>query len=85
MTHSAKRTPCTQIGDHLELPPSLSFLPRRRALHFVHHLILPTSPPFSGGSETVAFVMCLSTRRRVLNGAYGMSLRLCMVHKTACI
>ncbi|SCZ99222.1 BZ3500_MvSof-1268-A1-R1_Chr3-1g05886 [Microbotryum saponariae] len=38
------------------LPPPPSF-PRRRALHFVHHLILPTSPPFSGGYETVAFVM----------------------------
>ncbi|SCZ97579.1 BZ3500_MvSof-1268-A1-R1_Chr4-3g07264 [Microbotryum saponariae] len=54
MTHSTKRTPCTQVSNHLELVASLSFLlpsPRRRALHFSHHLILPTSPPFSGGYE----------------------------------
>ncbi|SCZ93616.1 BZ3500_MvSof-1268-A1-R1_Chr6-3g08774 [Microbotryum saponariae] len=60
MTHSTKRTPRTQVSNHLELVASLSFLlpsPRRRALHFSHHLILPTSPPFSGGYETVAFVV----------------------------
>ncbi|SCZ87590.1 BZ3500_MvSof-1268-A1-R1_Chr2-2g05056 [Microbotryum saponariae] len=59
MIHSTKRTPRTQVGDHLELVASLFLLPspRRRALHFSHHLILPTSPPFSGGYETVAFVV----------------------------
>ncbi|SCZ88937.1 BZ3500_MvSof-1268-A1-R1_Chr1-1g00839 [Microbotryum saponariae] len=50
--HPSRRPPRARRLSLFLLPS-----PRRRALHFSHHLVLPTSPPFSGGYETVAFVM----------------------------